>query len=118
MRFRPDALGDAFWNHLGHLGVRFIDPSGVPVRCLEVKRCVSCRLLWDKLEPMGGGSPAVLGRLFNGAGGSVYVRADVDAAKGAEGRPKPLCDRVPDSVRVVRHFTIAREGQWVRISKT
>jgi len=117
MRFRPDALGDVFWNHLGHLGVRFIDPSGVPVRCLEVKTCVPCRRLWDKLEPMGGGSPAVLGRLYTATGSPVYVRADVDAAQAAPARPKPLCDREPDSVRVVRHFTISREGSWIRISK-
>jgi len=114
VRFSAGAIGDAFWSHMAHLGVRHVDPSGCPVRVLEVKSCGACKRLWERLEPMGGGSPAVLGRLHGAAGGSVYVRADVMAAQAAPARPKPLCDREPDSVRIVRHFVTPSVTRYAR----
>jgi hypothetical protein len=54
---------------------------------------------------MGGGSPAVMARLYNAAGAPVYVRADTEIAAQGRRPERPLCDREPDSVRVVRHFT-------------
>lgn len=105
MRFAVSDDSAKFWAHFGHLGIRHEDPSGVPWRALVPESCEPCKRLWEKLEPMGNGSPAVLGRLWTAAGEAVFVRADTETAAKARSAERPLCDREPDSVRVVRHFT-------------